>query len=36
MYNELKKEFTMPQLFDYTEEECTYEEYQSLMPTWYR
>lgn len=33
---ELKKEVDVPELFDFTEEECTYEEYQTLMPTWYK
>jgi serine/threonine protein kinase len=35
-YEELKRQIDMPQLFDFTEEECTYDEYQSLMPSWYK
>lgn len=33
-YEELRREVSIPELFDFTEEECTYEEYKGLMPSW--
>lgn len=33
-YEELRRQMPLPELFDFTEEECTYEEYQTLMPPW--
>jgi len=33
-YEELRRQIAVPELFNFTEEECTYEEYQALMPGW--
>ena len=33
-HEELSRQLPVPELFDFTEEECTYEEYQALMPIW--
>lgn len=36
MYRDLCEELEVPVIFDFTEEECTFEEYQTLMPAWCR
>ena len=33
---DIKSEMEVPQLFNFNEEECSYEEYQQLTPTWLR